>query len=647
MPENNIKEQIKLSIITVNLNNACGLKETAQSIGRLTYKYYEWLIIDGASNDDSLQVIKGFNHLITKLVSEPDNGIYNAMNKGVRLASGNMLLFMNSGDIFADSNCLDFLNEYEYSPKEILIGKSQFTNSKAIYPTTEDSVYLNKRKYFYNGFIPHQATFIPRQLLFFMPYNYKLRFASDNEFILKMRFRHNIKLVFLNIIISLCDGTGYSNNPVYQKDALREIFYIRYKHLGLYYVCYMFLYMLKKLIKKLLLKFKKLVKLLLFCIIKLFIIVENKITNIMPVSNIILLIRPDHIGDYVLFRNMLQELVQISQYRQFKFWLVGNKAFADLAETLDKEYIDKFIWIDETWYNHRFVDLKFRNALYREKTNFILNRKNFHSIIYPVYSRCTCYDKLCKTLSAKYKIIMSGDNVNMVNSADIYKHAYNQVIDVDQSPGVFEFFRNSEFISKLINKNINKIKPVIDITMLPKPLISLPENYVVFHMDASGSSKEWPLKNYLQTAEYINQRYKLPVVLLGRKSNDEFLTSQMANKWIINLYNKTTLSESASILVKAKLFIGNDSSLMHIAAAVGVQNIICFCNGQYYGRFVPYPDVIAKNKYYFLFPPIVEHELHDQDFVKQKYADGSYENITTIEVPRVLEIIDKIWRCYK
>jgi ADP-heptose:LPS heptosyltransferase len=647
MPENNIKEQIKLSVITVNLNNACGLKETAQSISRLTYKYHEWLIIDGASNDDSLQVIKGFNHLITRLVSEPDNGIYNAMNKGVRLASGNMLLFMNSGDIFADSDCLDFLNEYEYSPKYILIGKSQFTNSKAIYPTTEDSVYLNKRKYFCNGFIPHQATFIPRQLLLFMPYNEKLKFASDNEFILKMRFRHNIRLTFLNIIISLCDGTGYSNNPVYQKDALREILYIRYKHFGLYYTCYMFQYIFKKLVKKLLYKYKKLVKLLLFFIIKLFIIVENKITNILPVSKIILIIRPDNIGDYVLFRNMLQEITQISQYCQFKFWLVGNKTFADFAEILDKQYIDKFIWIDQTWYNCRFIDLKFKDALHREKINFILNRKKFHSIIYPVFSRCTCYDKLCQTLSAKYKIIMSGDNVNMVNFADIYKHAYNQVIDIDQSPGVFEFFRNREFISKLLNKKIDKIKPTIDITILPESLLSLPENYVVFHMDASGNSKEWPLQNYLKTAEYINQRYKLPVVLLGRNNNDGFLTSEMANNWIINLYNKTTLSESAAILVKANLFIGNDSSLMHIAAAVGVPNIICLCNGQYYGRFVPYPDNIAKNKYYFLFPPIVEHELNDQDFVKQKYADGHYEDITTIEVSRVLEIIDKIWGCHK
>jgi ADP-heptose:LPS heptosyltransferase len=655
MPEKKANDQIKLSIITVNLNNAFGLKETAQSVSRLAYKYYEWLIIDGASKDGSLQVIKEFNHLITKLVSEPDSGIYDAMNKGVRLASGNMLLFMNSGDVFADSNCLDFLYECEYSEKEILIGKSQLTNFKTIYPTTEDSVYLNRREYFYNGFIPHQATFIPQKLLLNNPYSKRLKSASDLEFILKMHFHKNINLVLFNKTIALCDETGYSNDPMYQKSVLREIYHIRYKYLGISYFCYICRHKFKNLLNRILRlkkliellpfilrKVKKLVKLLLFKTLNLLIKIEKIIVYLFPVSRIILIIRPDNIGDYILFRNFLQELYQTPQYKDYKFWLLGNRAFKDLAETLDKQYVKKFVWVNSGWYNlaeaYEFNDFKYKRHVFKIKT--ILQGKKYHSIIYPVFSRCTCYDKLCHELTAKHKIAMGGDKVNMVNSTNLYEHAYSQIIEVDQRPGIFEFYRNREFISGLLNRNITQIIPTIDITLLPKHGISLPENYVAFHMDASGSASQWPSENYLQIAEYIYQKYKLPVVLLGRNSNPEFFTNALANIGIINLYNRTSLPEAAAILSKARLFIGNDSGLLHIAAAVGVQKIICLCKGNYYGRFVPYPDVIAQDKYFFLFPPVIERELENQDLLKQKYADGSFEDIKTIEVSHVLKIID-------
>ena len=648
--------RITLSIITINLNNAAGLKETAESIGRLAYRYYEWLVIDGASKDESLQVLKEYNHLITKLVSEADSGVYNAMNKGVRLASGNMLLFMNSGDIFANDTCLDFLDEYKFSPEEILIGKQMYTISGNIFPTTEDSDYLNKKEYFYEGFIPHQATFIPCQLLLVNPYNEKIKLASDLEFIYKMLFRQNIRLVFVNKIVALCDQTGYTNNPKYRKSASCEIRNIRLKYLGLCYIFHILRNKSKNCVKKLLRICKNCVKKLLrickncvkifFCVIIYFPVDCRKIiTRILPVSKTILIIRPDHIGDYVLFRNLLQDLAHAPQYHKFKFWLFGNKVFADLAETLDKKYIEKFIWIDHQWYNCIGIKeyLNFKNMLHRRKTDFILSGTKFHSIIYPVFSRCTCYDILCKKLSAVHKITMSGDTVNMVDRSIINKHIYNQIVPVNTDFGIFEYYRNKEFVSNLLREHITLIKPTIDTSLLPKPVIALPDQYAVFHMDASGEASEWPLDSYIQTSRYIYQNYNYPVIFLGNSGRKEFLGDFLATDGIINLYNKTTLSEAAAILARASLFIGNDSSLLHIAAAVGVQKIICLCKGNYYGRFVPYPYFSPKERYFFIFPPAVGHEIEDETVLKEKYADGSFEDIKTIPLWHVLKRIDEIF----
>jgi ADP-heptose:LPS heptosyltransferase len=659
--------QITLSIITVNLNNAAGLKETAESISRLTYRYYEWLVMDGASKDESLQVLREYNHLITKLVSEPDNGVYNAMNKGVMLATGNMLLFMNSGDIFANDTCLEFLNEYEFSPKEIILGKSMLTTDGTIYPTTEDIERLNRKAYFYNGFIPHQATFIPRQLLLVDPYNEKLKSASDLEFIHKMLFRQNISLVFVNKIIALCDQNGYSNNPKYRKSVLREIRNIRLKYLGFCYIFYILVNKIKNCVKKLLRICKNCVKKLLRisknCVkkllhiskelVKFFLLViiyppvacRKLITRILPVSKIILIIRPDHIGDYVLFRNLLQDFAQAPQYQGFKFWLFGNKVFADLAETLDRQYIEKFIWVDHNWYNCTGlkVFLNFKYMLHRQKTDFILSGTKFHSIIYPVFSRCTCYDILCKKLSAVHKITMSGDTVNMVDHSNTNKDIYNQIVPVNTDFGIFEYYRNKEFVSNLLEEDISLIKPAIDTALLPKLEIAMPEHYAVFHIDASGSTKEWPKEYFIQVSEYIYNIYSMSIVLLGYNKNAEILTSSFPENGIINFYNKTSLSESAVILAKADLFIGNDSSLLHIAAAVGVQNIICLCNGQYYGRFVPYPYFSPKERYFFIFPPAVGHELEDETVLKEKYADGSFEDMKTIPLWHVLQRIDEIF----
>ena len=89
---------MKLSVITINFNNRDGLRKTIESVVNQTYNDFEYIIIDGGSTDGSVDVIKEYADRIDYWVSEPDKGIYNAMNKGIDVAKGEYCIFMNSGD---------------------------------------------------------------------------------------------------------------------------------------------------------------------------------------------------------------------------------------------------------------------------------------------------------------------------------------------------------------------------------------------------------------------------------------------------------------------------------------------------------------------------------------------------------------------
>ena len=112
---------MKYSIITVNLNNARGLEDTIQSVVNQTCRDYEFLIIDGGSSDNSTSIIEHYKNQIDYWISEPDNGIFNAMNKGIIASKGDYLIFMNSGDCFYNEKVLE--ESLQYLGPDFVIGQ--------------------------------------------------------------------------------------------------------------------------------------------------------------------------------------------------------------------------------------------------------------------------------------------------------------------------------------------------------------------------------------------------------------------------------------------------------------------------------------------------------------------------------------------
>lgn len=153
-----------LSIITINRNNKDGLLRTLNSLDMQGYKEFELIVIDGASSDGSQAVVEQHNHLISYAVSEPDNGIYHAMNKGWQKASGEYCIFLNSGDSLVDDKVL--MNAIPYLEKadaDIFYGNMMGHDKNSSYV----SEFKNPPSliYFFWHYLPHPCTFFKRSLL--------------------------------------------------------------------------------------------------------------------------------------------------------------------------------------------------------------------------------------------------------------------------------------------------------------------------------------------------------------------------------------------------------------------------------------------------------------------------------------------------
>lgn len=184
-----------LSIITINRNNAEGLKKTLDSVAAQTCRDFEHIIIDGASTDTSVEVIKDYiespaGKNVSYWVSEPDSGVYNAMNKGIKKASGDYCLFLNSGDWLIDKNVIK--KEQQGSHTEDIIYFDYLTIRKNKTEIVKLPDILFDSTFLLGPLINHQNEFIKTMLLKENPYNEKLKILADNEFNVKMIKRNNV-----------------------------------------------------------------------------------------------------------------------------------------------------------------------------------------------------------------------------------------------------------------------------------------------------------------------------------------------------------------------------------------------------------------------------------------------------------------------
>ena len=236
---------MKLSIITINYNNAEGLRKTLASVAAQTYRDIEHIIIDGSSTDGSVDVIKEYVRNVERMnelksegihvvwLSETDKGIYNAMNKGIRKATGDYVQILNSGDMLAAEDVTESmmvkLNELsnervnESDGVAILYGnmiKKDYTTGKILGKSKE--VEYSLRQY-YSSTMNHDCCYFRRDLFeVYGLYDENLKIVSDWKWFLQAIGLGNVKPVYVDIDVTIFDASGISETNLALRNKERR-----------------------------------------------------------------------------------------------------------------------------------------------------------------------------------------------------------------------------------------------------------------------------------------------------------------------------------------------------------------------------------------------------------------------------------------
>lgn len=210
-------KDVKVSIVTVSFNAEKTIEETIKSVAKQTYKNIEYLIIDGASKDNTLKIVNKYKKYIDVIVSEKDKGLYDAMNKGARKASGDLVYFLNADDVLKDKEVIsDVAKAYEKG-LDFIYGQVEF-----FYPNTNTSRVISRDASIdglKSGYMPpHQGTFASRKLLLANPFDTTYRSSADFDFFCRA-IMGGAKSKKLNRVIATVQIGGVSSGKVSYRET--------------------------------------------------------------------------------------------------------------------------------------------------------------------------------------------------------------------------------------------------------------------------------------------------------------------------------------------------------------------------------------------------------------------------------------------
>lgn len=212
----------KVSIITTVFNGVKEIEQTILSVINQTYKNMEYIIIDGGSNDGTVEIIKKYQHYLSYWISEKDNGIYDGMNKGLMQAKGEWVLFRNSGDYFSSlSDIENVFNGIDYSRFTVLAGKAVLCNKFGYKIANPEFIEKNRA---YVMPVWHPSTFVKTTYHQNKPFNTTYHLAADHDFFYKYSVS-GLKFHYVPFVLSIFNiENGASVNG--QSKSVIEHFYI-------------------------------------------------------------------------------------------------------------------------------------------------------------------------------------------------------------------------------------------------------------------------------------------------------------------------------------------------------------------------------------------------------------------------------------
>ena len=241
---------MKISIITATYNSAKTIRDTIESVLAQSYTNFEYIIVDGASKDDTLKIISEYGDRISKVISEPDKGIYDAMNKGIAAATGDVVGILNSDDFYTTNDVLaQIAQQFEKDDTDAVYGDIQFVN-----PSNLDKIvrYYSSKIFrpslFRFGFMPAHPSFYVKRACYSTLGNYHLdyKIASDYDLLIRFLYKERISTSYLPTSIVTMRTGGVSTDGVQSRIVLNKEIVKACKRYGIYtnmfFLCFKYLY---------------------------------------------------------------------------------------------------------------------------------------------------------------------------------------------------------------------------------------------------------------------------------------------------------------------------------------------------------------------------------------------------------------------
>lgn len=308
------------------------------------------------------------------------------------------------------------------------------------------------------------------------------------------------------------------------------------------------------------------------------IFIKNKSNDLN--KNVIVFIKTDALGDFLLWLGTADKLSD--SLNGFNLVLICNDSYSSLAKDLN--YFSKVIPVN-------IKNLK-RNFFYRYNFFTSLRRVYFHSVINPIKSRDFLIDdSIIRFLNSDFKIGSVGDLCNSdIKEKIISDNWYTKLIKFDDKI-IHELQYNNDFINKVLCVSYKLSLGNISEYIKQKFGKLIPKNYIIISPGSSWNGKSWPTESFIDLINLILIKLDVDIILTGTDS-DILLCEKIRNissVRIKNMAGTTTLNDLIKLVGEAKLVIGNDSAVVHLAAILKIQSV-CILGGGHFGRFHPYPE---------------------------------------------------------
>ncbi|HYG17190.1 MAG TPA: glycosyltransferase family 9 protein [Bacteroidia bacterium] len=311
----------------------------------------------------------------------------------------------------------------------------------------------------------------------------------------------------------------------------------------------------------------------------------------------IIIIRTDDIGDYIVFRNMLEFLRKAKP--GYKITLIGHVLWKNIAENWDAEFVDEFVWLERRKYmKDEAYATEFLKKLSLKKPEMVLAPANYRN---PFIDNV-----MAAVIPARQK--WATNRSNRETKLWLRKYVDKPYTNVFRLPfEIHEFDFSNQFMEAATGAESPFTKPYIDIAKLPP--VEMPEQpYVVLFPGSAAKQKQWVTKHFATVADHIFEKYGIKSVVCGSK-NDVTLFEKIAGysshkENIINYTGKTDLMQLATVISQCSLIVTNETGAAHYAASLG-RNIVMALNGTTYRRVFPYPADRHPNMK-CVYPPGIE-----------------------------------------